>query len=40
VLILIFSFKRDEKEKWIRAKYEAKQFLAPLQSKDSIGKVI
>lgn len=29
---------RDEKEKWIRAKYEAKQFLAPLQSKDSIGK--
>ena len=32
--------KRDEKERWIRSKYESKQFLAPLSPKDvSVGKV-
>ncbi len=30
---------RDEKERWIRAKYEAKQFIAPLPCKDiNVGK--
>ncbi len=30
---------RDDKEKWIRAKYEAKQFLAPLPNKElGVGK--
>ena len=32
---------REEKEKWIRAKYEAKQFLASLPNRDiTVGKVI
>ena len=31
---------REDKEKWIRAKYESKQYLAPLQNKDiTVGKV-
>lgn len=31
---------REEKEKWIRAKYESKLFLAPLQRSDlTVGKV-
>lgn len=37
----IIFYKREEKEKWIRAKYESKQYLAPLQTKDiTVGKVI
>lgn len=28
---ILFGFSREEKERWIRAKYEQKLFLAPLQ---------
>lgn len=28
-MLIAFFFCRDEKEKWIRAKYEAKEFLPP-----------
>lgn len=39
--ILISFIYREDKEKWIRAKYETKQFLASLQNKEiTVGKVI
>jgi hypothetical protein len=38
--VFYFDMCREEKEKWIRAKYETKQFLTPLTNKDiPIGKV-